>query len=113
MTLLTKKLKPSLKINQQKNKLKNIKNMVHILLKIFIKDVVIPVIMGGESLEAIELRSKLGFTQYEITLKKESSVLESIIKTFEGEDIKTQYAVLNYRLDLYFHDYKLAVEIDE
>ena len=77
------------------------------------EDVVIPVIMGGESPEAIELRSKLGFTQYEITLKKESSVLESIIKTFEGEDIKTQYAVLNYRLDLYFHDYKLAVEIDE
>ena len=26
---------------------------------------------------------------------------------------KTQYAVLNYRIDLYFHKYKLAIEVDE
>ena len=33
--------------------------------------------------------------------------------TFEGENMETQYHVLNYRIDLYFHGYKLAVEIDE
>ena len=33
--------------------------------------------------------------------------------TFEGENTETQYRVLNYRIDLYFHDYKLAVEIAE
>ena len=33
--------------------------------------------------------------------------------TFEGETIETQYNVLNYKMDLYFCDYKLAVEIDE
>ena len=27
--------------------------------------------------------------------------------------MKTQYSVLNYRFDLYFHDYELAIEIDE
>ena len=27
--------------------------------------------------------------------------------------METQYFVLNYRIDLYFHDYKLAVEIND
>ena len=31
----------------------------------------------------------------------------------EGENIQTQYCVLGYRIDLYFHDYKLAIEVDE
>ena len=34
------------------------------------EDVVIPVTIGGRSPEAAEFRSKLGFTQYDITLKK-------------------------------------------
>ena len=29
------------------------------------------------------------------------------------ENMQTQYNVLSYRIDLCFHDYKLAVEIDE
>ena len=32
---------------------------------------------------------------------------------FEGENLQTQYSVLGYRIDLYFHDYKLAIEVDE
>ena len=32
---------------------------------------------------------------------------------FEGENMETKYNVLSYRIDLYFHDYKLAKEIDE
>ena len=31
---------------------------------------------------------------------------------FEGENIQTQYSVLDYRIDIYFHDYKLVVEVD-
>ena len=27
--------------------------------------------------------------------------------------MQTQYSVLGYRIDLYFHDYKLALEVDE
>ena len=27
--------------------------------------------------------------------------------------MQTQYRVLSYRIDLYFHDYKLAIAIDE
>ena len=69
--------------------------------------------MGSRSPRAIEFRAKLGFSQYDITLKNESSVLKSIMETFEGEDMETQYNALGCRTDLYFHDYKLAIEIDE
>ena len=30
----------------------------------------------------------------------------------EGENMETQYSVLKYKIDLYFHEYKLAVEAD-
>ena len=46
-------------------------------------------------------------------LKKEQSVIESIRDTFKGEDIRIQYTVLGYRIDLYFYEHKLAIEIDE
>ena len=39
------------------------------------EDVVVPIKMVGRSPEAIEFRSRLGFTQYDITLKKQFSVL--------------------------------------
>ena len=34
------------------------------------------------------------------------------MNAFEGENMQTQYSVLGYRIDLYFHDYKLAIETD-
>ena len=33
--------------------------------------------------------------------------------TFEGENMETQCSVLKYKIDLYFHEHKLAVEVDE
>ena len=33
--------------------------------------------------------------------------------TFKRENMQTQYIVLGYKIDLYFHDYRLAIEIDE
>ena len=35
------------------------------------------------------------------------------MNSFEGKNMQTQYKFLSYRIDLYFHDYKLAVEMDE
>ena len=35
------------------------------------------------------------------------------MSSFEGENMQIQYNVSSYRIDLYFHDYKLATEIDE
>ena len=33
--------------------------------------------------------------------------------SFEGKNSQTQYNALGYRIDLYFYDYKLAIEVDE
>ena len=44
---------------------------------------------------------------------KEQTVSKSLKNTFEGEDMQTQYSVLGYRIDLYFHKHKLAIEVDE
>ena len=44
---------------------------------------------------------------------KEQTVINSIKDGFEGEDMQTQYSVLGYRINLYFHEYKLAIEVDE
>ena len=65
------------------------------------------------TLKLIEFRSKLGFNQYNITLTKEQSVLKSVMDAFEEENMQTQYNVLGYRIDLYFHDYKLAKEVEK
>ena len=54
---------------------------------------------------------RLGFKQYDIILTKEQSVLTKIKGSFEGKNMQTQYSM--YRIDLYFQDYRLAVEVDE
>ena len=46
-------------------------------------------------------------------LTKEQLVLRSVMDAFEGENLQTQYSVLGYKIDLYFHDYKLAIKVDE
>ena len=43
----------------------------------------------------------------------ELCTITSIMKAFKGERMIHQYATGNYRIDLYFEDYKLAVECDE
>ena len=63
--------------------------------------------------KSTEFRSKLGFNQYDITLTKEQFVLKSVADAFEGENMQTQYSALGYRIDLYFHENKLAIEVDE
>ena len=40
-------------------------------------------------------------------------IINSIKDTFEGENIQNQYSVLGYRIDLYFHEYKFAIEVDQ
>ena len=44
---------------------------------------------------------------------KEQTIINYIKNIFEGENKQTQYSVLGYRFDLYFHEYKLAIEVDE
>ena len=63
--------------------------------------------------ESCRLKRNLGFTPHDVINTKEQTVINSIKDAFEGEDMQTQYSVLSYRIDLYFHKYKLAIEVDE
>ena len=63
--------------------------------------------------ESCNFKRNLGFKLHDVINTKEQTVLESIKDIFEGEDMQTQYSVLGYRIDLYFHKYKLAIEVDE
>ena len=40
-------------------------------------------------------------------------MIESITGAFKEKDLRIQYTVLGYRIDLYFYEYKLAIETDE
>ena len=58
-------------------------------------------------------QKKLGFKLHDVINSKEQAIINSIKDTFERENIQTQYSVLGYRIDLDFHKYKLATEVDE
>ena len=40
-------------------------------------------------------------------------MLTKILKIFEREKILLRHSVLNYTIDLYFSEHKLAIEVDE
>ena len=75
--------------------------------------VIIPVIMHCITPKPCKFKKHLGFKLHDLINCKEQTVLESIKDAFEGEDMQTQYTVIGYRIDLYFHEYKLAIEVDE
>ena len=58
-------------------------------------------------------QKKLGFKLYNVINTKEQTIINSVKDTFEGENIQIQYSVLGYKIDLYFHEYKLEIEVDE
>ena len=63
--------------------------------------------------ESCKLKKMLGFKIDDVINTKEQTVISAIKDAFEGENMQTQYTVLSYRIDLYFHEYKLAIEVDE
>ena len=63
--------------------------------------------------ESCNLKRNLGFRLHDVINTKEQTVINSIKDAFEGEDMQTQYTVIGYRIDLYFHKHKLAIEVDE
>ena len=81
--------------------------------RFFRSDLALKVIMGFRTDESCNLKRNLGFKLHDVINTKEQTVLESIKNAFEGEDMQTQYSVLGYRTDLYFHKYRLAIEVDE
>ena len=58
-----------------------------------------------------KFRSELGFKRLDLIMTKEQSVLKSVKDAFEGGKMNTH--TVTHKIDLYFHDYKLAIENDE
>ena len=63
--------------------------------------------------ESCSLKRNLGFNLHDVINTKQQTVLRSIKDAFEEEDVQAQYTVIGYRIDLYFHKHKLAIEVDE
>ena len=63
--------------------------------------------------KSCSIKRNLGFKLHDVINTTEQTVINSIKDVFEGENMQTQYSVLGYRIDLYFHKYKLAIEADE
>ena len=82
--------------------------------RIFIhKKLTLKVIMDCKTDDSCKFKRNLGFTPHDVINIKEQTVINTIKDTFEEENMQTQYSVLSYRIDLYFHKYKIAVEVDE
>ena len=76
-------------------------------------DLALKLIMNSRTDESCKFKRNLGFTLHDVINTKEQTVINSIKDAFEGEGMQTQYTVLGYRINLYFHKYKLAIEVDE
>ena len=77
-------------------------------------DLALKIIMNSRTDESCKFKKKtLGFAVHDVINTEEQTVTCAIKDAFEGENMQTQYSVLSYRIDLYFHKYKLAIEVDE
>ena len=71
------------------------------------------VIIDSRAAAAHKFWTILGFKQYDVILTKEQSMPTKIKSLLGRENMQTQYSLLGIRVDLYFHDYELAIEIGE
>ena len=76
-------------------------------------DLVLKVIIDPRTDEPCTLKRSLRFNLHDVINTKEETVLKSIKDGFERKDIQIRYSVLGDRIDLYCHEYRLAIEIDE
>ena len=76
-------------------------------------DLALKLIMDCRTDESCNLKRNLGFTLQDVINAKVQTVINPIKDAFEGDDMQNQYSALGYRIDLYFHKHKLAIEVDE
>lgn len=60
-----------------------------------------------------DMITKLDLNLNHIIKSKEQDTIGKIINVFKSLNYKTQFPIGNYKIDLYFLDYKLAIECDE
>ena len=63
--------------------------------------------------KSCSIKKTLVFKLHDVINTKEQTIINSIKAAFEWENMQTQCSVLGYRIYLYFHEYKLATEVDE
>ena len=61
----------------------------------------------------MQIQKNFKFRLHDVIKTKQQSVLEPIKDVFEGENVQSEYYILCYRVDLYFQDYKLVIDVDE
>ena len=69
--------------------------------------------MNSRTDESCKFKRNLGFKLHDVINTKEITAINSIKDAFERENMQKKYTVLGYRIDLCFHKYKLAIEVDE
>ena len=69
--------------------------------------------MDCRTIESWTFKRKLGFRLHDVINTKQQTIIGSIKKVFEGENMQSEYSVLTYRVDLCFYDYKLAIKVDK
>ena len=63
--------------------------------------------------ESCKFKRKLTFRPFHVINTKQQTITRSIKDAFEGENMQSEHYVLGYRIDIYFHDYRLPIDIDE
>ena len=71
------------------------------------------IIEGCKLPKAIELRKKLGYNLNDIMVQEETSIAEKIKKLFPHEDIVLNKKFNKRKLDIWFTNHNLIIEIDE
>ena len=69
--------------------------------------------MDYRTVGTCSFKRRIGFNLHYVINKKQQTVVGSIKDAFEGENMQSEYYKLGYRIDLYFHDYRLTIETDE
>ena len=77
------------------------------------EDLEIKIIMDCRTPESCKFKRKLGFKLHDVINTKHQTIIGSTTEVFERENMQSECSVLSYRFDIYFHEYKLAIEIDE
>ena len=69
--------------------------------------------MDCGTVESCDFKKRLEFNLHDVIKTKQQTAVGSIKEAFEGENMQNEHYVSRYRIGLYLHDYRLAVEVGE
>ncbi len=81
--------------------------------KFITKEIMVNIIHSSNKIQTLKLANSIGMEIKNYYISKEQQILNCITCAFDGEEIEDQKYIGNYRIDLYFTKYDIAVECDE